>query len=74
MSIDQIASEALRLPVWERVLLATSLWESLDDPYELAVSLTAEEAITLALERDAEVDCGAVAAIPHDEFMRRVRE
>lgn len=35
MGIDQIATEALNLPLRERALLAASLWESIDDPFEL---------------------------------------
>ena len=37
MNIDQIAPEALKLPARDRALLAASLWESLEDPFELAV-------------------------------------
>lgn len=73
MSIDQIAPEALRLPVSERALLAASLWESLEDPYDLAVGLEDEEAITLAEARDRELESGMVTAISHEEMMRRLR-
>ncbi len=74
MSIDQIAPEALRLPTRERALLAASLWESIEDPFELAVGLDDEEAISLAQARDRELDSGAVAPISHEELMRRVRQ
>jgi putative addiction module component (TIGR02574 family) len=74
MSIDQIAPEALRLPARERALLAASLWESIEDPFELAVGLADEEAISLAEARDRELDSGAVAPISHEELMRRVRQ
>lgn len=73
MNIDQIAPEALRLPARERALLAASLWESIEDPYDLAVERTDEEAIALAIERDAELETGAVDPISHEEFMRRLR-
>jgi putative addiction module component (TIGR02574 family) len=74
MSIDQIAPEALRLPVSERALLAASLWESIEDPYLLAADRSDEEAIALALARDEELESGAVAPLSHDELMRRLRK
>jgi hypothetical protein len=56
MSIDQIAPEALRLPAKERALLAASLWESVEDPYLLAADLNDEDAVALAMARDAELE------------------
>jgi putative addiction module component (TIGR02574 family) len=73
MSIDQIASEALRLPAKERALLAASLWESVEDLFELSVALCDEEAIALAEARDRELESGAVKPVSHEEMMRRVR-
>lgn len=72
MSIDQIASEALRLPPKERALLAGSLWESLKDPSE---SADQDEAavLALALERDREIETGKVQAISHKELMAKLR-
>jgi hypothetical protein len=35
MSIDQITSEALRLPVKQRALLSEALWESIEDLFEV---------------------------------------
>ncbi len=74
MSIDQIAPEALKLPVRERALLAASLWESIEDPYELAAGLDDDEATALAEARDRELESGAVAALSHDELMGRLRQ
>lgn len=74
MSIDQIAPEALKLPARERALLAASLWESIEDPFELAGDMDDEEAITLAEARDRELDSGAVSAISHEDLMRRLRQ
>lgn len=74
MKIDQIAPEALRLSVRERALLAASLWESVEDPYDLAVERTDEDAIALAVERDAEIESGTVNALSHDELMHRLRK
>ena len=74
MNIDQIAPEALRLPARERALLAASLWESIEDPFELVVDLDEEEAISLAEKRDRELESGAFTPISHEELMRRVRQ
>ncbi len=74
MSIDQIAPEVLRLPARERALLAASLWESVEDPYALAADRNDEDALTLALARDAELESGAIAPISHSELMSRLRK
>lgn len=74
MGFDQIGSEALKLPAKERALLAEFLWESLEDPYDLSASLTDDEAVNLAIKRDAEIESGAVKALSHDELMRLLRK
>jgi putative addiction module component (TIGR02574 family) len=74
MRIDQIAPEALRLPANERALLAATLWESIQDPYQLAVDVEDDEAVSLAVLRDREIESGEVAALSHEEFMKRVRK
>jgi len=74
MSIDQIAPEALKLPVRERALLAASLWESIEDPFELPVDYDDEEALRLAEGRDQEIESGRVRAISHQELMQRLRQ
>ena len=74
MNIEQIAPEALRLPPRERALLAASLWESIGDPgLVVAVDRSDEDAITLALARDAELESGAVSPLSHAELMARLR-
>jgi putative addiction module component (TIGR02574 family) len=71
VSIEQIASEALRLPAKERALLAESLWESLDDP---SVGNSDDAAVVaFAIERDREIESGEVQAVSHDEMMARLR-
>lgn len=74
MSIDQIAPEALKLPVKERALLAASLWESIEDPFELAIELSDEEAISLAIKRDSEIESGDVEPLSHSDLMKRLRQ
>ena len=73
MSIDQIVAEALRLPRKERALLAESLWESLEDPFETPIEIADEAAAALAVERDRQIESGEVQAISHDELMSKLR-
>jgi hypothetical protein len=74
MSIDEIAPEALKLPTRERALLAASLWESIEDPFELSVDLDDEASLSLAEKRDQEIESGQVAAVSHQDLMRRLRQ
>jgi putative addiction module component (TIGR02574 family) len=74
VSIDQIAPEALKLPVRERALLAASLWESIEDPFEFTVDFDDEAALNLAEERDQEIQSGKVTAISHQDLMQRLRQ
>lgn len=74
MNIDQIAPKALKLPTGERALLAASLWESIEDPYELSVSFDDEAALNLAEKRDQEIQSGKVIAVYHEELMHRLRQ
>ncbi len=74
MSIDQIAPEALKLPTRERALLAASLWESIEDPFELSVDLDDEASLSLAEKRNQEIESGQVAAVSHQDLMRRLRQ
>lgn len=73
MSFDQIAPEALKLPPEQRALLASSLWESLEDPFDLTVDLDDDAAAALAVERDREMETGLVTPISHEELMKRLR-
>jgi hypothetical protein len=73
MSIDQIAPEALKLPARERALLAASLWESIEDPFEISVDFDDEAALNLAEEWDQEIESGRVQAVSHQELMQRLR-
>lgn len=74
MSIDQIAPEAMKLPTKERALLAASLWESIEDPFELSVDLDDEASLNLAEKRDQEIESGQVAAVSHQDLMRCLRQ
>jgi putative addiction module component (TIGR02574 family) len=73
MSVQQIAAEALRLSPQERAQLAESLWESLEDPFAAPCEMTEEKALDVALERDREIQSGAVKPISHEELMAKLR-
>lgn len=73
MMIDTIAPEALKLPLQERVQLAAALWDSIGDPYLLAADRSDEEAIVLALARDAEIESGQITPLSHTALMQRLR-
>jgi putative addiction module component (TIGR02574 family) len=73
MSIEQIATEALRLPAKERAMLAESLWESLVDPFQAPASMDASQAVALAIERDRQLESGEVQPVFHEEMMARLR-
>lgn len=74
MKYDQIAPEALKLPARERAFLAASLWESIEDPFEVPVDFDDEAALNLAEERDQEIESGRVQAIPHQDLMQRLKQ
>lgn len=73
MGIDQIAPEALKLPISERAQLAASLWESIGDPYSLRADGSEEMAVSLAITRDEEIESGRVVPLTHTEVMQRLR-
>ncbi|MCF8373649.1 MAG: addiction module protein [Bacteroidales bacterium] len=74
MNIDQITLETLRLNVRERALLAETIWESLDSPNTLSSDISDEEAISLARQRDREIEKGEVDSLTHNELMNRLRK
>lgn len=74
MRIDQIAPEALRLSVKDRAMLAATLWESIQDPYQLSVDLEDDKAVSLAVLRDNEIENGEVVALSHEQLMRHLRD
>jgi putative addiction module component (TIGR02574 family) len=70
MSAQQLASEAMALPIAERVALAQALWESIEgglrDAEETAV-------VQEAARRDAELTSGAVVGRSHETVMQAAR-
>lgn len=74
MSLDQITPDALRLPPKERAELALSLWESLEDSFDLTCERSDDEALAVASKRDDELASGAIQPVAHEEMMRRLRQ
>lgn len=74
MSVDQVSAEALKLPAEQRAKLAASLWESLEDPFELAANLSDDAALALAEARDRELATGQVAPLSHAALMKKLRQ
>jgi putative addiction module component (TIGR02574 family) len=70
MSIQQLTSEALALPISERVSLAQALWQSIDAGREAAKD---REAVAGSIRRDEELSSGAVHGRTHEEVMQAAR-
>jgi hypothetical protein len=71
-TIPELEKEVLALPAPEREQLATAAWESLvNDPNALSNPDIDPEGIDIALQRDSELESGAIQAISHAEFIRR---
>jgi hypothetical protein len=66
MTFAEIELEAMALPERERAALAAKLLDTLPPP---GTNITDEE----VEERERQLDSGQVAAISHEEFVRRVR-
>ncbi len=70
MSNQQLTTEAMALPLSERVSLAQALWQSID----AGLTDTDEgEAVREAIRRDQELSSGAVAGRTHEEVMQAAR-
>lgn len=70
MSTQQLTSEAMALPLSERVSLAQALWQSIDAD----LSETDEsDAVAEAIRRDKELSSGKVMGRTHEEVMQAAR-
>ncbi len=74
MSIDQIASEALRLNPHDRAILAETIWESLEDPFFSFSEFSDEDAIMIAKQKDREIELKDIEPLSHQELMARLRD
>lgn len=70
MSTRQLTTEAMALPLSDRVSLAQALWESI----EAGVADTAEEAaLTEAIRRDQELSSASAIGRTQEEVMQAAR-
>jgi hypothetical protein len=70
MSASELATQAMALPLADRVRLAQSLWQSIDADLAHAED---GDAIRESLERDRELSSGTVRARTHAEVMQAAR-
>lgn len=70
MTVQQIISEALALPVAQRAELLQALWESLD---QALPQHTAGDVICDARKRDAQLTNGEVVGRTHEDVMASAR-
>lgn len=67
-----IERRLLELPPADRARLAQKAWESLvDDPRAAPDPGIDGEGVSVALDRDREIEEGVLAPIDHNEFRRR---
>lgn len=70
MKGSSITKQALDLPLADRLEIAQALWASIDSQLG---ETSAQEAIFVARERDAEFETGAVKGLGHDDVIRKAR-
>jgi len=71
MSTEQIKSEAMALPLAERVSLAQALWESIDGGM---LDTDERVAVAEAVKRSEELLSGEIAGETHEEVMEAMRQ
>jgi len=71
VSTNEIASEAIALPLPERVSLAQALWESIDMELSGSDEL---EALRESIRRDRELSSGEVIGRTHEDVMASARQ
>jgi len=70
MTTEQLISDAMALPLAERVSLAQALWESIDAGLQQADE---NAAIAESVRRDEELSSGKVRGRTHEEVMQAAR-
>jgi len=70
MSTQQLTTEAMALPLSERVSLAQALWQSIDSGLP---DTDEREAVREAIRRDQELTSGVVVGRTHEEVMQAAR-
>jgi putative addiction module component (TIGR02574 family) len=70
MSAQELTSEAMALPLPERVSLAQALWESID---AALAEVHEDVALREAIRRDQELSSGSVVGRTHEEVLKAAR-
>lgn len=70
MSTQQLITEAMSLPLSERVTLAQTLWQSIDAE---VTEIDEQAALRESIQRDQELSSGSVASRTHEEVMQAAR-
>ena len=70
MTTQQLTTEALSLPISERVSLAQALWQSIDSDLP---DVDPRDSLREAIRRDQELSAEAVVGRTHDEVMDAAR-
>jgi putative addiction module component (TIGR02574 family) len=70
MTSQQLTTEALALPISERISLAQTLWQSIDSGWRNA---DPGESLREAIRRDQEMTSKAVVGRTHEEVMSAAR-
>jgi putative addiction module component (TIGR02574 family) len=70
MSTKQLTSEAMALPLAERVSLAQALWESINAGLP---DNDEDAAVDEAIHRDKELSSGKAVGRPHEEVIETAR-
>ncbi len=70
MSSQELTTEAMSLPLSERVSLAQALWESIDAALP---DVREDAALAEAIRRDRELSSGSVAGRTHEQVMQAAR-
>ncbi|MGI8437076.1 MAG: addiction module protein [Chthoniobacterales bacterium] len=70
MSTQQLTSEAMALPLSERVSLAQALWQSIDAGL---ADVDEGDVVREAIRRDEELSSGVVAGRTHEEVIATAR-
>ena len=70
MSTQELTSEAMALPISERVPLAQTLWQSIDGCLAAPKN---REAVAEAIRRDEELSSGAAQGRTHEDVMQAAR-
>ena len=70
MSAQELTSEAMALPLPERVSLAQALWESID---AALAEVPEDTAVCEAIRRDQELSSGSAVGRTHEEVLKAAR-